>query len=302
MSKRGFGVPLVFLLLTLLLVACGDATSTSAPAVTTAAASSATTAASVANPGGGTGTNAQTTPAPQVVERKIIRNATITIQVDDMEIVLGQLRALAVNNGGYIFQENTTLQGERPSGVVVLQVPGEQFENTVTRIRQLALKVVKQESSAQDVSEEYVDLRSQITNLQRTEDGLQKLVDKAQKLEDVLALQRELTNVRGEIEKRQGRLNFLDKRTAFSNITINLSLPPAIEPPRPPAPAESWQPTKAVSEAWNASLKLLGGVTIVVLQVVVFLWWFLPFLIVGLIWWRVKRTNALKDRVEQKFQ
>lgn len=164
----------------------------------------------------------------------------------------------------------------------------------------------RQESTAQDVSEEFVDLQSEITNLKVTEEGLQKLIDKAEKLEDILSLQKELTGVRGEIQKRQGRLNFLDNRTAFSTITINLSLKPLPEVPATATPvpvtvaappAEAWQPEKTVNQSWDLSHKILGKIGTVVLQVLVFSWWYLPFLTIGIIVWWVKRA---KPR-DQKF-
>jgi hypothetical protein len=309
---RLLAVPFVFLIL-LTLAACGDSTATWAPAATTAkgvqaaattaaatTAAAATTLASGSSATGNTSGAAETPSPAKPLERKIIRNATLTIQVEDMETSLNQLRALATSLGGYLLQENTTSQGAKPSGVMVIQVPAEQYEVAITRIRQLAFKVEREESSAQDVSDEFVDLQSQIANLKVTEEGLQKLIDKADKLDDIISLQKELTNVRGEIEQRQGRLNFLDNKTAFSTITVNLGLKPAPEAPAPtPAPApvaEGWQPEKAIGQSWDASLKLLGGIITIIVQVLVFSWWYLPFLVAGLIiLWRSKRMKT-KDR------
>ncbi len=275
--------------LTLLLTACGDSPSTTTqlsgnqPAVTTAAAT-----------GSANGKATAGTPAPQE-DRKIIRNATITLTTENLEKELALLRSLASESNGLVFQENT----QERSAVIVIQVPGQSYEAVINRIRQSALKVTHQETSTQDVTEEYVDLRSQITNLQRTEEGLQKLVDKATRLDEILSLQKEMTAVRGEIEKRQGRLNFLDKRAAFSTITINITLPPLTEPaPAPPAEAQTWQPAKTTSDSWNASLKLLGSVGTVLLQQVVFFWWLLPFLIPGVFLLRRRLRRTASRRAE----
>ncbi|MEI6043918.1 MAG: DUF4349 domain-containing protein [Chloroflexota bacterium] len=227
-------------------------------------------------------------------DRKIIRNATLSLTVNEMEQALAQFRALALTEGGLVIQENTTQQDDRPSGLIVLQIPSQSFEDAITKIRQVAVKVTRQETTSQDVTEEYVDLKSQITNLQLTEQGFQKLIDKATKAEDLLALQRELGNVRGEIETRQGRLNFLDKRTAFSNITLNLSLPPVAEKPVN-TEAEGWQPNKVVKEAWDASVKLLTTVATVILRVLVFSWWLLPLLLLGLGWWLKQRKPSISQ-------
>ena len=67
-------------------------------------------------------------------------------------------------------------------------------------------------SGSQDVTEEYVDLGANLRNLQASESAILKLMDKATQIQDVLALQRELTNVRGQIERIQGRKTYLERR------------------------------------------------------------------------------------------
>ncbi len=115
----------------------------------------------------------------------------------------------------------------------------------------------------------------------------------------------ELTNVRGEIETRQGRLNFLVNKTAFSTITVNLALKTVPEAASANGSAsEGWQLDKAIDQSWDASLKLLGGIITVVVQLLVFSWWYLPFVIAGLIiLWHVKRVKP-EDRssTRERFQ
>jgi hypothetical protein len=291
------------LLTSIVFSACGDPTTTSAPATTAAAATKAAssqgsvTGSSASGPVPTAATDgSQPANQSQAQQRYIIRNATLWVNTNDIEQLLAVLRGVAVDEGGYVFQENSSqAQPDKPSAVIVLQVPSQSYESTITRIRQSALKVERQESSSSDVSEEYTDLRSQVVNLQRTEEGLQKLVDKAEKLEDILSLQKELTNIRGEIEKRQGRLNFLDKRTSFSTITINISLPPVAVTPKPtPAPTKTWEPDVAASDAWNASITLLGGLITALIRVVVFIWWLIPFLVIAFVWWRIYGSRAKK--------
>ena len=74
---------------------------------------------------------------------------------------------------------------------------------------------------SQDVTEEYFDVEARIRNKQEEEKRLLKhLSDSTGKLEDILAVERELSRVRGEVEQMQGRLRFLANRTELSTITI----------------------------------------------------------------------------------
>src|SRR5205085_6052703 len=100
-------------------------------------------------------------------------------------------------------------------------------------------KVTTETSGSQDVTDEYVDLGANLRNLQASETAILKLMDKATQIQDVLALQRELTNVRGQIERIQGRKTYLERRTDMATITVALRLP---APPPSPALTGGWDP------------------------------------------------------------
>lgn len=298
--KSAVWLAILFLSVATLLGACGDNSASTisngaAPGSKTSAAS--TTSAASKDAANEIAAGAPAQPAkpgttPIIAERKIIRNASLSLQVNDIEESLAKLRRLAVEQGGFVFSENTTqLPGDLPKSVIVLQVPAETYETTVNRIRSEAVKVIKHESSSQDVTEEFVDVQSQITNLRKTEESIQKLLDKANNLTEITNLQKELTAIRGEIERRQGRLNFLDKKSALSTISIELMPVPApafansATPVATPQPA-TWQPEKTVNESWDASLRILGTVGTTLLRIVIFTWWILPFGLLLFFWLR----------------
>jgi hypothetical protein len=90
---------------------------------------------------------------------------------------------------------------------MTIRVPADSrtYSNTLERLRGLSTKVVEESVSSQDVTEEFVDLESSLRNLRATEARLLALLERAQKVEEVITVQRELTNVRGQIEKIEGR-------------------------------------------------------------------------------------------------
>ena len=84
------------------------------------------------------------------------------------------------------------------------------------------LGVVRQNHvRSQDITEEYLDLDARIRNKREEEKRLLKhLADSTGKLEDILAVERELSRVRGEAEQMEGRLRFLGDRAELSTVTI----------------------------------------------------------------------------------
>jgi hypothetical protein len=157
----------------------------------------------------------------------------------------------------------------------------------IERMDGLVVKVVDENVSSSDVTEEYTDLQSQLRNLEATEGRMLALQAKADKMEDVLAIDHELRDVQGQIETIQGRINYLGKRSEMSTITITLwpeSAPIANEP--------SWQPLRAAENAWNDSMEMVAGLSMGLIRVGVFLWWLIPLSLLGAFILRRARRHA----------
>src|SRR5438132_1341691 len=230
----------------------------------------------------------------QILDRMVLRTAQLTVQVTDMESALAQARQIASRGGGFVSASNTHVEKvndqDRLVAHLTLQVRSEPADATLPDLRNLG-KVTTETSGSQDVTEEYVDLSSNLRNLQASESAILKLMDKASQIQDVLALQRELTNVRGQIERIQGRKTYLERRNDMATITLSLRLPPA-QDSRPIA-GGAWDPFAVAQRGWQASLTLLRGVAEAVIIVVAFSWWLVPFIALGAyVWLHRRRPTA----------
>ena len=137
-----------------------------------------------------------------------------------------------------------------------------------------------------------VVLLSLSIKLLAAEHSLLELYDRAQSVNDALSIERELTNIRGQIEQVQGRISYLEKRTALSQITLS------IQPVSTPKPQPAWDPARVVARAWDASLLVLQTLASAVLSVGAFGWWLAPALGAGLVRWRRRSRGtspAAKD-------
>lgn len=161
---------------------------------------------------------------PQIrVTGMIIRNGAVTVQVDSLERAIDAVRALATSVGGYL--GNVSMQtGERQirSATMELKVPAARFDSVMTGMPVFG-KVEHSSTSAEDVSEEFVDISARVANAKRLENRLVNLLaTRTGKLEDVLAVERELARVRQEIERYEGRIRYLATRVATSTIVATL--------------------------------------------------------------------------------
>ncbi len=213
-------------------------------------------------------------------DRMIIRTATVDLTVKDVNTAIERVKAITAQQGGYVFSSESHEQGIYTYATVTIYVPAREFDQIMPILRGLdgqVEKVTSENITSSDVTEEYTDLQSQLRNLKATEARMLDLQTRATELEDVLAVDRELRTVQGEIEQIQGRINYLDKRTEMSTVTLQLS--PVAAPPL--KPESNWQPFEAASMAWDSSLEMLGNTVTALIIVGVFLWWLVPFALVG---------------------
>ncbi len=153
----------------------------------------------------------------------IIRNGSASVLVDSLELGIAAVQQLASRYGGYV--GNTSLSaGEYQvrSATLELKVPAARFDSAIAGLRPIG-KVESVSSTAEDVGEEFVDVTARVANAKRLEDRLVSLLaTRTGKLEDVLAVERELSRVREEIERYEGRLRYLRSRVATSTLSITV--------------------------------------------------------------------------------
>jgi hypothetical protein len=159
------------------------------------------------------------------IETKIIKTASLTIEVNDVPGSVEVLKNLATRNGGYISSTNVQKNyNNRLTGSVILRVPAAEFENTLAGVK--AIGTVKSVSTqGQDVTEEYVDLQAQKTSYQNQLTQYNEIMKKAVKVDDVITVQQQIDRVQTQLNRLEGRLRYLDSRIDLSTITVNLQEP-----------------------------------------------------------------------------
>jgi hypothetical protein len=216
----------------------------------------------------------------QDFDRKIVKTAELGIRANEVRDAAAKAQQVAAGYGGSVLSSQIEGDG-RVSADLVLLIPSPEFEAALDDLRGLGKKVTTDTVRGEDVTEEFVDLQSRERNLLAAEQSLLDLYDRANSVNAALAIERELTVVRGEIEQVQGRIKYLENRTASSQ--ISLSIQPV---PRPGPPTPAWSAARVVAQAWSASLTVLQALATVILSALVFGWWLIPVLAAGLLWWK----------------
>jgi len=155
--------------------------------------------------------------------RMIVRTGNLSMVVDDISTSLDKIAQLAADLGGWVVSSSKYGTGKTVSASISFRVPEPAFSGAMDSLLGMAVEVTSDNTSGQDVSEEYSDLNARLKNLEAAEAQLVVIMGKAEKVEDVLAVQRELTNVRSDIEVTKGRMQYLEQTSSTSLISVQLT-------------------------------------------------------------------------------
>ena len=213
-------------------------------------------------------------------ERLIIKTGTFSLVVQDVELALESVMQFAKEKGGFIVSSYISPSQLSPSAEVTIRIPVNVFDSGVEEVKELG-EVESERISGQDVTEEYVDLDAQLGNLRVTENQFFEIMKQAYKIEDILAVQRELTNVRRDIERIEGRMKYLRQSAQLSTLTIYLATDPDMLPVVDSE--DKWKPLGVAKDAIRSLLVFGKGIVNLIIWVVVYipLWILIGLVVMG---------------------
>jgi flagellar basal body-associated protein FliL len=236
--------------------------------------------------------------------RMIVKNADIKLTVKDTDVAIDRATQIIGDAGGYIVSSRVWYQDYYGNNLkyatITIGVPVEEFEKVLSRLRGLAIKVVDETASGDDVTDQYVDLQSQLTNLEATRARIQEFLKDAKTIDEALRINQELSNIEAQIEQIKGRMNYLNDRSAYSTITLNLEpefpvlTPTPTATPYPTATPIPWNPNETFTDAKSTVTVLYQGIAdfLIWLGVVILPIVLPPALILWAIWKFLNRKTV----------
>ncbi len=245
-------------------------------------------------------------------DHMIIKNGDIRLLVSDTDRALDGVTQVVTDTGGYVISSRVWFQdyygANYKYATLTLGVPVGQFEPALRRLRGLAVRVVDDNASGEDVTNQYVDLQSQLTNLEATRDRIRGFLDDAKTVDEALRINQQLSDVEAQIEKIKGQMNYLANRSSFSTITINLEpeLPEVVMTPTPtmtptPIPALGpWDPGRTTQKASNTLISAYRVIVDMLIWVFVVLVPIFgpPVLFIWLLVWLVRKKMKPAPKVQ----
>jgi hypothetical protein len=159
-------------------------------------------------------------------DRKVIRNAELDLEAEDPEDAQRKITSIADLRGGFVVesqQSSSEIQSTtRDIITMTVRVPSEKFSETLADIRNTSTRVVIETVKGHDVTEEFIDVEARLRAKRALEQQFMEIMKRANSVEDALSVQSQLADVRGEIERAEGRKRFLENQSSLSTIKIRL--------------------------------------------------------------------------------
>ena len=282
--------------------ATGTATGTATSMPTAAPTSMADDSSLQLDPGYSTSSTESDAVAAALIDRKVVQEAAMMLKVDNVRQRFDEIALIADGSGGFVLDSSLGTEKDYEVASMTVRVPVDRFQEVLSKVRHLAIEVINEQSSSQDVTLDYTDLSSRLGNLEAIEQRYLTLLGEAEGIKEILTVQDRLNGTRAEIEQTRGRLNVLENLTQLSTLKVNLRPEAAFAPPKQqPKPEPTVQPEKTIGEtaadAWDSSVNLLKGGAKVIVAVAVFSWWLvIPTAVAALTWWRVATSRTRRAR------
>lgn len=154
------------------------------------------------------------------VEQKIIKTGSVRFETNDLEKTYQQVFLAAKKYKSNIQNDS---EGKEYGSIykrMTVRVPSQNFDLFLNEISQGVTFFDTKEVSAEDVTEQYIDIEARLIAKKRLENRYLELLKKATKVIEILEIEKQLSAIREEIESKQGQLLYLQNQISMSTITI----------------------------------------------------------------------------------
>lgn len=291
-NKRLISVLIGFSLVGLLLVGCGGAGSTAGTTTASSASNGSTQSSGNGVPQvAPANTSGQGKSAAQVGPQYLVKTLQVSMEVQDtlqsasdLQQWIGLSDPQATSDGSDYQQSGSN----QYTVTLTFLVDSSHYAQVEDYLRQYAGQkgntLLNLHETVQDVTNDYVDAQSTLTNLRAEQQRLLNFMNQAQNLNDAVNIEQQLTQVEGQIDQIEAHLNALKGQTTFYTVTITLQ--PIGSAPPPPTKPSPWSAIPIWQGAWSAVVSVWQLLVTLLIWLLAFSVYIVP---VGIVAWVVRK-------------
>ncbi len=230
------------------------------------------------------------TPQPDVENRMVIQESDLSLLVEDVNKARETILNYTDQIGGYMVNSNISNPVDTPSAMIVIRIPADRLEESLTYFRNQSIKVVSENIYGKDVTDQYIDLDTRLSTLEQTKEKYESILSTATQVEDITKVTREIINIQSQIDSIKGQQESLEENSRLAKLTIYLSTD---EIALPYTPDETFRPSVIFKLAVRSLISSLRDIASLAIWLGVYSVIWLPILVLIYIFRRRLKAQKL---------
>ena len=203
-----------------------------------------------------------------VSNRKVITNSNFSLHVKNVDDTVENIRKKTTEIGGFMVNTDIRRDEAASSSNLQVRVPSDQLVEFSKYLKTLAVKVVYENISGNDITDQYVDYEEKLISLESVKARFEEIMEEAETVDEIMNVQNRISNIQNQIDSVKGQIKYMDRSTATSLVSISISTD---ELSLPYTPVKSWRPDVIMKEAVRAMISVLRAMGTVGI-------WFIAFI------------------------
>lgn len=183
--------------------------------------------------------------------RKLIKKGFVEFETSNLSSTREKVLQAANQNNSYISSDRESMEYGRKRNTLTIRVPASRFNQLLASATDGVEHFDSKEITVEDVTEEFLDVEARVKTKKELEARYLALLDQTHDIPEILEIEKQLEQLRGDIESIEGRLKYLQNRVAYS--TLNISFYEAL--PTPNAPKHNF--SNAFKNGWDNFISFL---------------------------------------------
>jgi hypothetical protein len=154
------------------------------------------------------------------VERKLIKEGRVEFETDNLNTTRKTIFKAVNKYKGYVSSDQEFKSPGRKSNTVIIRVPADNFDSLLSDATKGVEKFESKEINVKDVTEEFLDIQARLKTKKELEQRYIDLLKQAKNVTEILEIEKQIGQLRSEIESIEGRLKYLQDRVSFSTLTM----------------------------------------------------------------------------------
>ena len=163
----------------------------------------------------------RTSEPPEPIKRKLIVEGNIAFETKSIDSTRASILSAAKKYNAYVVLDNQYNSPYRLTNSMQIRIPSDKLDAFIAEATVGVQKFDSKNINSRDVTEEFLDLTARIKTKKELEKRYLHILNKANTVKDILEIERQIGNLRSEIESQEGKLRYLNNKVSFSTLTLD---------------------------------------------------------------------------------